>query len=163
MAPVLRRTALSALIHGLGARWRPAGPGLPVRRACQAESGQALVGAALTFPLLLLVAVALVQLALYTHARNVVAAAVQDGALLAAAEDATLEEGWAHAQTLLEAGLGPSAARLRLALSETPGRELVVAEARGGLRLVFPWVSDVTLPLDARASARREDFRPGGG
>ena len=79
------------------------------RRFWREERGQAMVETALAFPLLLLVAVGLMQFALFYHAQNVVVGAVQDGARVAAAEDRSVDEGLAHAQALLRAGLGPSA------------------------------------------------------
>ena len=133
------------------------------RPAEPAERGQALVETALAFPVLVLVALVLVQLALYAHARHVVVAAVQDGAQVAAQEDGTLQDGLDHAVALLRSGLGPSAGRVELAFAESPGGEAVVAQATGSLGLVIPWVTDARLPLDARAVARKERFRPGGG
>jgi Flp pilus assembly protein TadG len=122
-----------------------------------------MVETALAFPVLVLTALALVQLALYAHARHVVTAAVQDGAQVAAAEGGTPSDGLDHAEALLRAGLGPSAERVGLAFRETNGGEAVVAEARGSLGLIIPWVADARLPLDARAVVRKEGFRPGGG
>src|SRR5712692_7279098 len=72
-------------------------------------SGQVLLEAAIALPVLLLVAIGLVQFAIYYHAQNVVTLAVQDGARLAAAEDRSVAEGVAHAQALLQAGLGRTA------------------------------------------------------
>lgn len=82
---------------------------------------------------------------------------------MAAQEDGTLQDGLDHAVALLRAGLGPSAGQVELAFVETPGGEAVVAQATGSLGLVVPWVADARLPLDARAVARKERFRPGGG
>src|SRR4051812_45603248 len=88
---------------------RAAGPG---RAGAMRWRGQVLAETAIALPALLMVAIGLVQFALYDHARNVVTVAVQDGARLAAAEDRTLDDGVTHAQALLRAGLGPSAARV---------------------------------------------------
>src|SRR5262249_35035774 len=74
------------------------------------RGGEAMVEAALAFPLLVLVALALVQLALYAHAENVVVGATQDGARVAAEADRGAADGTATAQTLLRAGLGAEAA-----------------------------------------------------
>lgn len=137
------------------------GQGNPAERAASPEAGQTLVETAIVFPLLLMVALGLVQFALYYHSQNVVVGAVQDGARVAAAEDRTLAEGVAHAQTLLQAGLGRSAGDV--ALQGTDGGDVVVVEARGRLHTIIPWVADSTLPLSARAVVSKERFRAGSG
>jgi Flp pilus assembly protein TadG len=118
-----------------------------------------LVETAIAFPVLLLVAIGLVQLALYYHAQNVVTIAVQDGARLAAAEDRRVAEGVAHAQTLVRAGLGPTAGQVTLEGREEQGT--VTLQAQGRLRAVIPWGVDATLPLQARATVSKERFRAG--
>ena len=128
-------------------------------RAVRAERGQALVEAALTLPLLLLVAIGLVQFALFVHAQAVVTGAVQDGARVAAAEGRTAADGVAHAEALLGAGLGRSARDVTVRASE--GGETVALEAQGRLRAIIPWVADATLPLGARAVMSKEGFRAG--
>lgn len=120
--------------------------------------GQAMVEAAVTFPLLLMVALGLVQFALFVHARGVVTGAVQDGARVAA-EGRTLGEGVAHAGDVLRAGLGRSASSV--AVRGTDGGDTVAVEARGRLRTIIPWVADATLPLEARAVVSKERFRVG--
>jgi Flp pilus assembly protein TadG len=139
----------------------PAAPVLRPRRvrAVRAERGQALVEAALTFPLLLLVAIGLVQFALFVHAQGVVTGAVQDGARIAAAEGRTPADGVTHAEALLDAGLGRSARDVTVRGSEGGGT--VALEAQGRLRAIVPWVADATLPLGARAVMSKEGFRAG--
>lgn len=129
------------------------------RAAGGSERGQAMVEAAVAFPLLLLVAIGLVQFALFAHASNVVMGAVQDGARVAASGDRTLHDGVAHAQALLQAGLGRSAGDV--ALSAADRGEVVVVEAQGRLRTIIPWVADASLPLNARAVMSKEHFRVG--
>lgn len=124
------------------------------------ESGQAVAEAAVAFPLLLMLAIALVQFALFTHAQHVVTAAVQDGARVAAYEDRTVRDGVTYAQSLLEAGLGPTAADVTL--RGTDSGDVVTMEAQGRLRLIVPWVGDASVPLQARAVVSKERFRPGG-
>jgi Flp pilus assembly protein TadG len=121
------------------------------------EGGQALVETALAFPLLVAVALGVLQLVLFAHAQHVVTAAVQDGARVAAAEDRTPGDGLVHAQALLRAGLGAGAGDVTL--SADGDADAVVLEARGHLRLVIPWVLDAGLPLRARAIASKEGFR----
>ncbi|MPZ13917.1 MAG: hypothetical protein GEU73_05765, partial [Chloroflexi bacterium] len=104
------------------------------------EEGHALIESAIAFPVLLIVAVGLVQFALFTHAQNVVIGAVQDGARVAAAEGRTLPEGVSHAEALLRAGLGAWASEF--AVSGIDAGDAVVIEARGRLRAIIPWVAD---------------------
>jgi Flp pilus assembly protein TadG len=113
------------------------------------------------FPLLLLVAVGLVQFALYLHAEHVVTGAVQDGARVAAEDGATLADGVRRAQDLLTAGLGPTARDVRV--QATDGGDTVLLEASGQMRLVIPWVGDNSVPLRARSLVSKERFRPWGG
>ena len=121
------------------------------------EGGAAMVETALAFPLLILVAVGVVQFALFVHAQNVVLAAAQDGARVAAAEDRTVGEGVAHAQALLRAGLGPSAEAVSVRGAEDG--EVVLVETQGRLRLILPWFGDASLPLHAQAAMTKEHFR----
>ena len=120
-----------------------------------------MVESALAFPLLLLVAIGLVQFALFAHAQHVVTAAVQEGARVAAAESRTLPEGVAQAETLLRAGLGRSAATVTVQGSDDG--LVVVIGAQGQLRTIFPWVADVSLPLRAQAAMHKEGFHAGSG
>ena len=126
-----------------------------------ARRGQAMVEVAMVFPLLLIVAIGLVQFALYAHAENVVTGAVQDGARIAAEDGRSLPDGVATAQALLRAGLGGEASAITL-----QGREdqnVVVLQAQGRLRTIIPWVADASLPLSAQATMSKERFRAGGG
>ena len=129
------------------------------QRGRRSESGQAVVEAALAFPLLLVLAIGLVQFALFYHAQSVVTGAVQDGARVAASADRTVDDGVAHAQALIQAGLGGAAPDV--ALEGIDGGDAVALEARGGLRAIIPWVADATLPLWARSVASKETFRVG--
>lgn len=131
------------------------------RALARGERGQALVETAIAFPLLLIVALGLVQFALFYHAQNVVTGAVQEGARVAAAEDRTLADGVAHAEALLRAGLGRNAGDI--AVRGIDGGDAVAIEARGRLRTIIPWVADATLPLWARAVISKEAFRVGPG
>jgi len=127
-------------------------------RSGQAPSaGQALVEGALAFVLLTVIALVLVQFALFVHAQNVVTGAVQDGARVASAQGDTLAAGVEHARVLVRAGLGADAATVNVTGS-TDG-ETVTLEARGSLRLIVPWVGDARVPLHARAVAQKEAFR----
>ena len=124
------------------------------------EKGAALVETAITMPLLLMVALAIVQFALYAHAGHVVAAAAQEGARVAAASGGSLEEGVALAQELLRAGLGPKAGEI--GLRATDDGQVITVSATGQLGVVIPWTVDAGLPLSATASISKERFRAGG-
>lgn len=118
-----------------------------------------MVEAAITFPLLLLTAIGLVQFALFAHAQNVVTGAVQDGARVAASEDRSVADGVTRTRALLEAGLGGSVDDV--SINGTGGSDAVAVEARGRLRMIIPWASDATLPLGARSVVSKERFRAG--
>jgi hypothetical protein len=136
----------------------------PVRGA----RGQALVEAAVSFPLVVLLLLAVVEGALYVHALHVVLGAAREGAHAAAAEHATDEEavdaGRDRAREVLEAGLGRYADAQQVTDPVLDGGSVVV-EIHGGLPLFFGGPGQdapVQLPLDARARASREFFRPQG-
>ena len=120
-----------------------------------------MVEVAVAFPVLLMVALGLLQFALFYHAQNVVTGAVQDGARVAASEDRTLADGVAAARALLSAGLGQSATAVTVRAID--GGDAIAIEAQGGLRTIIPWVADATLPLWARSVASKEQFRVGPG
>lgn len=119
-------------------------------------AGQAMVEAAITLPLLLLVALGLVQFALVAHAQSVVTGAAQDGARLAAAIDRTPAEGESHARAVLRAGLGTSA---RIAVIGEEDGQVVVLTARAELSPIIPWTPNATIPIAARAQMSKERFR----
>lgn len=121
------------------------------------ENGQALVETAIAFPLLLLIALVLVQFALFYQAESVVTGAVQDGARVAAAEGGSVGDGVTHAEAVLRAGLGRSAAGVTVQGSD--GGTVVMVQARGQLRLILPWPGGGSLPLEARSIMSKERFR----
>jgi len=125
------------------------------------EHGQALVETAVAFPVLLIVALALVQFALFYQAEGVVTGAVQDGARIAAAQDGTLGDGVTHTQALLQAGLGLSAGQV--AVQGSDGGSTVTIQAQGRLQLIIPWIGAASLPLQARSTISKERFRVGPG
>ena len=133
---------------------------LPKIRAIGAarHRGAVLVEAAITFPLLMMAAVGLMQFALFYHAQTVVAGAAQDGARTAAADGATIDDGVRHTQELLDATLGQTAT------VTIQGRDLgnvVTIAAHGQMHMIIPWVADATLPLQADATMSKERFRVG--
>jgi Flp pilus assembly protein TadG len=126
------------------------------------------VEAAVSFPLLVLLLLVLVEGALYVHARHVVFGAASEGAHAAAAEHAMVDDaiadGRARAQEVLEAGLGEYAASVQVLDPVVDGGSVVV-EVRGSMPVFFGSPGQegpVALPLDAVARASREFFRPQG-
>jgi Flp pilus assembly protein TadG len=135
-------------------------------RAAHRARGQALVEAAVSFPLLVLLLLVVVEGALYVHALHVVLGAAREGAHAAAAEHATLEEavedGRTRAREVLDAGLGRYAVSVEV-LDPAVDYGSVLVEVRGAMPLFFGGPgqdSPLRLPLDARARASREFFHP---
>jgi Flp pilus assembly protein TadG len=126
-----------------------------------ARRGQALVEFALAFPPLVLVALALVQVALYAHAENVVTGAAQDGARVAAESGRSVADGVATTRTLLAAGLGPTASAVAVDGSEDGAAVTIVAS--GSLPMILPGGGAFALPLHGRASISKEVFVAGPG
>jgi hypothetical protein len=123
-------------------------------------SGQALVETALVFPLLVTLALGLLQVTLYIHACDVLVAAVQEGARLAAEDGRSLEDGYQRARALARAGLGGAVEPI-----EPRGRadaELVELRIDSALRPILPLPIGNGLPIQVQASVSRERFRPGG-
>jgi len=118
-----------------------------------------MVESAITFPVLLMVGLGLVQFALFYHAENVVTGAVQDGARVAAAEDGTLDQGVQYAQTIIKAGLDQGTDPIQVQAID--GGDAVAVTAQGRMHLIIPWVADATLPLQARAVINKERFHAG--
>ncbi len=118
-----------------------------------------MVELAIVLPVLLLILVGTVQFALVYHARGVATTAAQEGARLAAAEGRTPAEGAARTRDVLESGLGETGADFSVT-AEDMG-ETVVVEASGDYPLIIPWVTGNSIPIEAEAEVRREEFRSG--
>lgn len=123
------------------------------------ERGQSLVEFALVAPVLLIVLLGAVQFALVVHARNVVTAAVQEGARYAAAEGRTPADGVARAQEVLDTGVNRAEEPFTVTARSTD--EIVAVHAEGSYRLIIPWITGRSLHLEATAEMRREGFRGG--
>ena len=130
-------------------------------RWSRGQTGQALVEVALVFPVLLALSLGLFQVALYAHARDLVAAAAQEGARLAAEDGRELADGYARVAVLARAGLGTTVAPLETHGSMGP--ESVEFTVDTSLRPILPLPMRDGLPIHVRASASRERFRPNGG
>jgi hypothetical protein len=124
-------------------------------------TAQALVETALVLPLLLTTSLGVLQFALYAHARDVLAGAVQEGARLAAEDGRTLDDGFDRVHDLVRAGLGSAVAPVEPRGSR--GDELVRITLDAELRPILPLPVGRGLPLHVEATVARERFRPGGG
>jgi hypothetical protein len=125
------------------------------------SSGQALVESALVLPLLVALALGVLQVMLYAHARGVLTSAVQEGARLAAEDGRDLNDGYARAEALVTAGLGSSVDPVRL-----DGRldaEVVSVSVDAHMRPILPLPLVNDLPIHVEGRVARERFRPGGG
>jgi hypothetical protein len=130
-----------------------------------------MVEAAVAFPLLVMVALGLVQFAIAFHAHNVVEAAVQDGARMAAGSGCTgadsaacIQAGLQHTNQLLQAGLGSHVHDVGL---DTTGSsdDAIQINAHGSFDTFIPWfgaggLTHLSIPLEASAIVSREHFRP---
>lgn len=134
-------------------------------------AAQAVVEMAVVFPLLVLLLLVFVQGALYLHARDVVLGAAREGAHVAAAEHANIEEaradGRARAEEILVAGLGGYAASMQV-LGPDFDAGSVMIEVRGSMPLFAAGSGQETpvrlarLAIDVQARASREFFHPQG-
>lgn len=124
-------------------------------------AAQALVEAALTLPLMVVLTLGVLQVVLYAHARDVLASAVQEGARLSAEDGRGLDAGYARAEAFVRGGLGRSVDPLRLVGSFDD--EVVAFRVDAALRPILPLPMVDELPLHAEASVARERFRPVGG
>jgi hypothetical protein len=123
--------------------------------------GQALVESALVLPLLITLALGVLQVVLYAHARGVLTSAAQEGARLAAEDGRGLNDGYARAEALVTAGLGSSVDPVRL-----DGRfeaEVVSVSVDAHMRPILPLPLVNDLPIHVEGRVARERFRPGGG
>jgi hypothetical protein len=119
---------------------------------------QALVEFALVVPLVVSLTLGVLQLTLYTHARDVVTSSVQEAARLSAEDGRGLDEGYARARAMVSAGLGTSLDPLTI--TGSMDADVVRVRIDAGLRPIVP-VGGV-LPVHAEAWVARERFRPGG-
>jgi len=125
------------------------------------RAAQALVESALVLPLAIMLSLGVLQVVLYTHARDVLTSAVQEGARLAAEDGRGLDEGYARAAELVTAGLGTSVEPVHL--QGTLDGDLVAVRVDANLRPILPLPLIQQLPLHAEGRVARERFRPAGG
>jgi hypothetical protein len=133
-----------------------------VRAPCAVRrEAQALVESALVLPLLIVISLGLLQVALYAHARDVLLAAAQEGARLAAEDGRTLDDGYTRVDDLTRAGLGGTVEPPRI--EGTQDLESVYFTIDTGVRPILPLPMSGGLPIHVHASLSRERFRPSGG
>ena len=126
------------------------------------HAGQALVEAALAALPVLLLGIGLVQFAPYLYAWHVLDAAVLEGARVASAQGRSVEDGVAYARALVHGGLAPAGYVEAPTIEGSAGRDQVTLEGRSAMHLVIPLATEMRLPLQARVTMRKEQFRPGG-
>ncbi|MBV9174866.1 MAG: pilus assembly protein [Chloroflexi bacterium] len=133
-------------------------------------SAQALVEAAVAFPLLAMVMLALVQLTLYAHARNVVEAATQEGVRVATAQGGDRGKAIDRANAILQSGptyLKPVQwhwSPQNLDTTHLPDTQVLTYSAK--VDTFLPWfdpshggVTHLQLPIDVSARMSQEQFR----
>lgn len=128
-------------------------PGTPVRRT--GERGSALLETALTFPVLLLVALGLVQFALWAHAENVATDAAIYGARQAAEAGGSLSAAVATTRALVQSGLGGYASGFQVRGEDTGAT--VVMDVWGSVPLLLPGLPTSALPVQAEGRTPKED------
>lgn len=133
-------------------------------RLTRGQRGQAMVEVAVAFPLLVVVALGLVQFALYFHARNVVETAVLEAARTAAARGNPTSVGEQRGNDLAAAGWrSPEKVVVHVRLIEDG--EVVEAWTNARYPTFFPAFSfsrgldRVTLPIDVTVHLFKERFR----
>ena len=130
-----------------------------------------MVEVAIVFPLLVLVALVLVEFAIYYHAHNVVETAVMEGARVASARNVDPAEGETRARQVIRAGLSRDIAN-NINVTATPlhqgqDDESVVVVGDGPMPTFIPWfhfgrgASHLDLPIHVRAEVSKERFRGG--
>ena len=141
---------------------------LGARRARRFDA-QAMVETALTFPLLVLIALALVQFAMFAYDQNVVTATAQEAARVAAVASDSQVASAADARigALLHSSLWGKASIKTSTATLNAGGESVTVGIDGSLVTFFPWFSfqtgptRLTLPLHASVTVSKERFRGG--
>lgn len=115
----------------------------PVGRRGPARPGQALVEAALSLSLVLLLTVVIIEVLLSGHAWQLAVSAAQEGARVASAEDRTLTDGVRQARALLDRGLGARADGLMV----TPACAVVVADRCQAESVAIQITGEAEIPL----------------
>lgn len=130
-----------------------------LRAAARGEEGAAVVEFVLISALVMGLLLAVLQVAVYVHARNVVAASAQEGARYAANADVDSGAGAARTLEIVRNSLGGSTADgLQCDSAEevdSTGLVLVVVRCTGAVPALFGALGDL-LPVNATARAIKE-------
>jgi len=123
------------------------------------DDGSAVVEFALVSVLLVMLLLGVLQVGVYLHVRNVVAASAAEGARYGANADVDPHQGGLRASDIIGRSLGPStAARVPCSASAHPGAggsTLVAVRCRGALPVFFAPLGRL-LPMDVTARALEE-------
>lgn len=130
-----------------GPRW--------LSRVVRGDRGAVSAELVIATPLLLLMVMAIVQFALWSHATHIAQAAAAQGLAAARAQDATLAQGDAAARRLLDQlGRGPLT---NARIDTTRSDDTVVIRISGQASAVIPLLH---LPVHAEATGPVERFSP---
>ncbi|MDQ4039728.1 MAG: pilus assembly protein [Actinomycetota bacterium] len=131
----------------------------PLRAGVRGEAGTAVVEFVMISALVMGLLLAVLQVAVYVHVRNVVAASAQEGARYAANADVDSGAGAARTLDLVRSSLGGSTADgLQCGSAEevdATGLVLVVVECTGAVPALFGALGDL-LPVSATGRAIKE-------
>ena len=122
-------------------------------RVLRRQEGSAVVDFVLVLGLLLPLVLGIAQLCVYLYERNVVLAAVSEGARVAGAEGHDVPDGVSAARDLLQAGVGGNARRFVLRGERGTDRTVSIV-AEGSFQAFVPFLPD--LPVSVRASCHVE-------
>ena len=131
------------------------------RQRLASDAGSAVIEFALVSIVLVMLLLAVLQVAIFLHVRNVVAASAAEGARFAANADVTAGAGGPRAQSMIAASLGPHAAASLGCASASEagpgGSSLVAVRCAGALPVFF---APVGRWLPVRVTARALDEGP---
>lgn len=128
---------------------------LRLRQALRGDRGSVSVELVIATPLLLLMLLAIVQFALWSHATHIAQAAASQGLAAARAQDGTVAAGSASAQQMLDQlGHGPLT---NTSVEVERGAETTSVRVVGDASALIPFVR---LPVHAEAAGAVERFVP---
>lgn len=106
--------------------------------------------------LVLIIGMAVIQLALALHVRNLMVSSASEGARLAAANDRSPSEGALRTEDLLDVALGGYPATVSAEMTTVGGAEAVVVTVTAPVPLIGLWgVGDMTVSARALEEADR--------
>jgi len=130
-----------------------------LRARARGEDGAAVVEFVMISALVMGLLLAVLQVAVYVHARNVVAASAQEGARYAANADVDSGAGAARTLDIVRRSLGESTADGLVCISaeevDSTGLVLVLVQCTGAVPALFGTLGDL-LPVNATGRAIKE-------